>query len=174
MRLGWYVLYVRSSQEKKIHQELSEKSVESFLPLIKTVQQWTDRKKTIFKPLFPSYLFVNIASKLDIYKALSLNAACSFLKFGNEYGIVSQEEIDQIKLLIGKDDITEIAANVALPKIGDKLKIEYGELSGIECEVYRVDNVLKISIWLNSLRQNISATIPAYYLQKTRDTRVFG
>lgn len=174
MILGWCVLYVKSSQEKKIHQELREKSVESFLPLIKTVRQWTDRKKTIFKPLFPSYLFVNIKSQLDICKVLSIDAACSFLKFGNEYGMVSQKEIDQIKLLIGKEDITEIVANVVLPNIGDKLKIEYGELSGLECEVYRVDNVHKISIWLNSLRQNISATIPAYYLQKTRVNTIYG
>lgn len=173
IKSGWYVLYVRSSQEKKVHRDLTEKSIESFLPLIKTVKQWSDRKKTIFTPLFPSYVFVNVQSQFDFHNVLSLSGACAFLKFGSEYGMVSQKEIDQIKLLVERDEITEVSTNVKLPRIGDKLKIQCGELTGLECEVYRVDNVHKVSIWLNSLRQNVSATVPAYYLQQPAQNRAY-
>lgn len=166
IKKGWHVLYVRLSQEKKVHQGLVEKSVESFLPLTKIVKQWSDRKKTMLKPLFPSYLFVNIQSRLDFHKVSSMES-CSFLRFGKEYGRVSQKEIEQIRLFTNNEAITEVeTTSVPLPSIGDKVKIEQGELSGLECEVYRLDNQNKVSVWLNSLRQNISATIPAYYLQK--------
>ena len=166
IKKGWHVLYVRLSQEKKVHQALIEESVESFLPLNKTVKQWSDRKKTILTPLFPSYLFVNIKSHLDFHKVTRMES-CAFLRFGSELGRISQKEIEQIKLFTSNEDITEITTtSVSLPNVGDKLKIEQGELSGFECEVYRLDNKNKVSVWLSSLRQNISATIPASYLQK--------
>mgnify|MGYP006897145404 CR=1 FL=1 len=72
-------------------------------------------------------------------------------------------------MFTSNEDITEVVTtSVPLPSVGDKLKIQLGALSGLECEVYRLDNENKVSVWLNSLRQNISATIPAYYLQKNR------
>lgn len=164
IKIGWHVLYVRSSQEKKAHKDLEEKSVESFLPLTKTIRQWSDRKKTIFKPLFPSYIFVNIKSRLDFHKVLSMDAACSFLRFGSEYGRVSQREIDQIKFLVGRDDITEIETNVELPKVGETKKITYGQLKGLDCKIIKAGNHNKIIVQIDSLKQSILATIPCKYI----------
>ncbi|GAA4115605.1 UpxY family transcription antiterminator [Aquimarina addita] len=164
---GWHVIYVKYKHEVKVQEELERLGLEVFLPMTYEIRQWSDRKKKVTTPLFPSYIFVNITSTLDFHKALSVDSACSFIRFGNEYGRVSQNEIDQIKLLVGAKDITEVKTNIELPSIGDTLKIEHGELSGLECEVYRIDNSRKISVRVNSLRQNISATIPAHYLQKS-------
>ena len=164
---GWHVIYVKFKHEEKVHRELKKLDIDSFLPMISTVRQWSDRKKKVRIPLFPCYIFVNIKAKLDFHKILSLGSACSFIRFGNEYGRVYQNEIDQIKLMVEAKDLTEIQTNVELPNIGDKLKIEHGELSGLECEVYRIDNNHKVKVRINSLRQNISATIPASYFQKS-------
>jgi len=41
----WYAVYVKSRQEKKVHQQLEEKELVSFLPLLETLRQWSDRKK---------------------------------------------------------------------------------------------------------------------------------
>lgn len=70
---GWYALYVKSRCEKKVHKSLKDISLESFLPQVIKIRQWSDRKKTILKPLFPSYVFVNINSSLEFHKALSVN-----------------------------------------------------------------------------------------------------
>jgi transcription antitermination factor NusG len=165
--VGWYVIYVKFRHEKKVHDQLLENGIDSFLPMVSTVRRWSDREKKILQPLFPCYLFVNVKSKLDFHNALSVGGACSYVQFGNEYGRVTQKEIEQIKLLVGGNDITDVQTNLKMPSVGDKIKIEHGELSGLECEVYRVDNVNKVSVWINALRQNISATIPTYYFQKT-------
>ncbi len=163
---GWHVVYVKFRHEEKVNDELEKLGVESFLPMTSTIKQWSDRKKKVYTPLFPSYVFVNIQSKLDFHKVSSLDSACSFVRFGSEYGRVSEEEINKIKLMIGTEGITEVQANTEVPSVGDRLKIEQGDLSGLECEVYRVDNNHRISVWIKSLRQNISATVPAYYFQK--------
>lgn len=162
----WYVLYVRSRHEKKVCNLLNEQSIEAFLPEVKTVRKWSDRKKTVMKPLFPSYVFVNIKSSLEFHNALSTYGACAYIRFGKEYAKVPGHTIDKIKLLVKADGISEIETNVQLPKVGDVKKITVGSLSGLECEILKVDNAKKIIVRIDSLRQNITATIPSYFLSR--------
>ena len=55
----WYVLHTRSRFEKKMLAELTERSIEVFLPMREIISRWKDRKKRIWMPLFPGYIFVN-------------------------------------------------------------------------------------------------------------------
>ena len=159
---GWYVLYVKSCYERKVRDFLENLSIESFLPQIPVVRQWSDRKKTILKPLFSSYVFVNINSSLELHKALSVNGACAYIRFGKEYARVTEKEINQIKLLIGDKNVSEIETNVDLPKAGEVKKITYGPLNGLDCEIIKADNHNKIIVRIDSLQQNIVATVPVY------------
>lgn len=165
-KIGWHVLYVKSRWEKKVFESLKEKTLDAFLPQVKRIRQWSDRKKTILKPLFPSYVFVKINSSLEFYKALSINGACAYVRFGNEYARVKDEEINQIKFLIGDKNIEDIETNLELPKIGEVIKITYGPLNGLDCEIIKADNHNKIIVRIDSLHQNIVATIPSYVLSK--------
>jgi transcriptional antiterminator RfaH len=56
----WYAVYTRSRFEKQVLKGLQDQGIEAYLPLIKTVRQWSDRKKTVEVPLFSSYVFVHI------------------------------------------------------------------------------------------------------------------
>ncbi|MBL6449618.1 UpxY family transcription antiterminator [Fulvivirga sp. 29W222] len=159
---AWYVLYVKSRSEKKVADSLEEISLKSFLPLVRTVREWSDRKKTILKPLFPSYVFVNINTQSEFHRALSVNGACGYIRFGIEYAQVSDNEIKQIQYLVGDENITDIETNVHLPKVGELRKITYGPLSGLECEILETSNLNKIIVRIDSLRQNIKATVPAH------------
>jgi len=159
---SWHVVYVKSRFERKVHESVSEMAIESYLPMVKTVSRWSDRRKVIEKPLFPSYVFVNIKSSLEFYKVLSVNGACAYIRIGSEYATIREKEINQIKLLIGDKNITDIETNVQLPQVGETKKITYGPLNGLDCEVIKADNHNKIIVRINSLRQNILATVPLY------------
>ncbi|KAB1153653.1 UpxY family transcription antiterminator [Tenacibaculum aiptasiae] len=158
--IGWHVLYVKSRWERKVSESLKEISLESFMPQVKTIKQWSDRKKMVLTPLFPSYVFVNINSSLEFHKALSVEGAFSYIRFGKEYARVQEKEINQIKLLVGNKNITNIETNVRFPKVGESKKIIYGPLSGLDCEVLKVNNCNKIIVRIDSLQQNLIATIP--------------
>jgi len=164
--VGWYVLYVKSRWENKVHQSLGEIPVESFLPQVKTVRQWSDRKKTVIKSLFPSYVFVYIKSSLEFHQALSVYGACAYIRFGKTYARVSEKEINQIKVLTGDTNILDFEITPQLPKVGDTKRIIHGPLSGLNCEIVRADNLNKIIVRLDSLRQNITVTTPSYYLEE--------
>ena len=161
---GWHVLYVKSRHEKKVYESLKKISIDSFLPMIKELRKRSDRKIIIDKPLFPSYVFVNINSSLDFYKGLAVNGASTYIRFGMEYAKISEQEINKIRLLIGKEYITDIEVSPMLPKIGDLMEITYGPLSGLNCKVVKNSNEHKIIVQIESLRQNITATIPSSYL----------
>ncbi|SHJ70757.1 UpxY family transcription antiterminator [Aquimarina spongiae] len=166
-KLGeWYVLYVRSRHERKVEELLHENNIEAFAPMIKTVKQWSDRKKTVLKPLIPSYVFVKINSTKDFSKALSVNGACMYIRFGAEYAKVTENEIDKIKILIGTKDVIDVKADFQIPAIGDIKEISYGPLSGLRCKILENRNINKILVSINSLRLNIVATIPSSFLQQ--------
>lgn len=169
LKLGWYVLYVRSCHEKKVHDLLIRNQLVSYLPLVQTIRQWSDRKKTISKPLFPSYVFVKIRSTMDFHEALSIEGACAFIRFGNEYALATDIEINKIKVLVEDEHITDVEMKTDLPKIGDIKKISHGPLSGLECEILKVNNVNKIIVRIDSLQQNIIATIPSYLFSNKRE-----
>lgn len=160
--IGWHVLYVKSRCERKVHEYLKGIHLESFLPQVKVVRQWSDRKKTVLKPLFPSYIFVKINSSLEFHKALSVNGVCTYISFGNEYARVSNNEITQMKLLVSDKYISDVEVDTKRLKVGDIKTIDYGPLTGLKCEIIKAGNMNKIIIRIDSLQQNITATIPSY------------
>jgi Transcription termination factor nusG len=58
----WFAISTRQHHEKHVAQYLADREIEHFLPLYRTVHQWTHYRKVILElPLFPGYLFVRIA-----------------------------------------------------------------------------------------------------------------
>ncbi|RPG31581.1 MAG: UpxY family transcription antiterminator [Muricauda sp. TMED12] len=161
---GWHVLYVRSQHEKKVNLLLENEGLNSFLPITTEIRQWVDRKKKIKKPLFPSYVFVSISSKMEFHKALNIKGVINYVKFGNNYAKVQEYEIFRIKQLLDLDSITEIGIVDSIPKIGEKMMINYGPLDGMPCIVTRVGNRGKVYVEIESLKQNITANLPISYL----------
>lgn len=163
---GWYVLYVKSRHERKVDNLLKEVHLESFLPLVKTIRTWSDRKKMIELPLFPSYVFVKIESATDFHKAFSINGACTFVKCGSVYATIRDIEIQKIKFLLTTEDVIDIEKTTDRLEEGEIALIQYGAFTGLECEILNVNNNNKIVVRMNSINQNITATLPSHYLSK--------
>ena len=60
---NWYAVYTKPRSEKKLADRLNEHGIEAYLPLRKTLKQWSDRKKMVEEPLITSYVFVNITNE---------------------------------------------------------------------------------------------------------------
>jgi transcription antitermination factor NusG len=56
--MEWYAITTRSRHEKQVDSFLSERGIETFLPLVHTLSRRRDRKKYVDLPLFPGYMFV--------------------------------------------------------------------------------------------------------------------
>src|SRR5579864_4826094 len=57
----WYAAYTSANHEKRVAEQLAQRSVEHFLPLYQSVRRWKDRRMNVQLPLFPGYVFVRLA-----------------------------------------------------------------------------------------------------------------
>lgn len=161
---GWHVLYVKSRWERRIYEYLKEINLEPFLPQLNIMKKWSDRKKIVSQPLFPSYVFVNINSSKQFHQALSVEGVCCYIRFGKEYARVTEKEIEKMKFLVEDKNLQGVTIEKGLPKVGDLKKIIFGPLNDLECEILKVNNTNKIIVRIESLQQNFTATLPADYL----------
>lgn len=60
-KLQWMLIYAKPRHELKLSKWLTQSGLEVYCPTVKTMRQWSDRKKKIEEPLFKSYIFINIS-----------------------------------------------------------------------------------------------------------------
>lgn len=159
---GWYVMLVRSKQEKKVHSKLFNADLNSFLPLIKMKRKWSDRHKIIEVPLIPSYVFIEINNYKEYCRALAIEGTCGFLKFGTKNAMVTNSEIAHLKQFLAIENLQDVKIVNANFEVGQKVKIKTGIFAGVDCEVFQIESQKTIKVRIDSLRQNIIATLPAH------------
>ncbi len=128
---NWYVLYVKSRHEFVANNELMKKEVETFLPALKMLRQWKDRKKWVEFPLFPGYLFVNIPPQPEsIVSVLKTRGAITLLSTQpGQPTPVSNEEISSLQLLLESGRDIDIYPGL---KEGTRVRVKRGPLQGAE------------------------------------------
>ncbi len=97
----WYLLYTNPRAEKKTETELRFLGFEVYLPLHKTLHQWSNRKKMVEVPLFNSYLFVYTELERHYYPILNVPGVVKFVNFEKKPAIVDPREIELIRLMLG-------------------------------------------------------------------------
>ncbi len=51
-QVNWYALQTRARHEKSVAERLQEQNLITFLPLVREVHRWSDRRKVVELPLF--------------------------------------------------------------------------------------------------------------------------
>ena len=130
--MNWYVVYTKPKWEKRATEQLTRFGVNCYCPLIKKIQQRSDRKIKVEVPLFNHYIFVQLAEK-DRGKVFHSPGVVRYLSWLGKHAIVKDKEIDTIKeWLSSGDTATEIT--VMQYQIGDKITLN----SGPFCEQHAV------------------------------------
>ena len=67
----WFAIQTLSRHEKVVRSQLEMRNVENFLPTMRQLSQWTDRKKEIEVPLFAGYCFArfSLADRLPVLQS---------------------------------------------------------------------------------------------------------
>jgi transcription antitermination factor NusG len=158
----WYALYTKSRNEKKAHAALLSSGIESFLPLIKNLKQWSDRKKWVEEPLFRSYLFVHIFPA-EYYTVLNAFGVVRYVTFEGHAVVVPPQQILAIKQYLNAEDSSQETLPVF--EQGDKVEIFRGALKGLTGKLIRLQGKQKVIIEIESIGQSITLTIPGSHLR---------
>jgi len=166
--MAWYAVHTRSRHEYKANSGLAQKNLTTFLPEIEVWSKRKDRKKKIFVPLFPGYLFVE-APLLDNETKLAIlktPGTVSILgkKENSEPLPVPEDKILAIRRLLDKK--VEVFT-FQFPKAGELARIIDGPLAGIEGTVVSSDvekELFVISIDL--LQRSIAIKLEGFQITK--------
>jgi transcriptional antiterminator RfaH len=99
---NWYVLYTRTQHERRIQTDAEQSGIETCLPLVKSIRFWSDRKKVVFAPLFPNYVFVKI-SCVEYYSLDRHPSVLYFVKNSGYPVIVPESTISTLKVASEND-----------------------------------------------------------------------
>jgi transcription termination/antitermination protein NusG len=154
----WYVIYVKAHHEFVAAGELARKGIRNYLPSVRRVNQWKDRRKLVEYPLFPGYVFVQAPEQPGAYlQVLQTRGVVSFVSL--EPGTpapVSCEEINALKLLIGSN--MDLDVYPAL-KEGTSVRIKNGPLNGVQGLLSRKENELVFSINVELLGRSVAVKV---------------
>jgi transcription antitermination factor NusG len=164
----WYVLFVRTNQEKRVAESLAARAVEHYLPCYSSIRKWKDRRIRLEIPLFPGYIFVRLPL-LDKRNVLTVPNIVSLV--GNSRGAaeMAEEEIQGIR--------RGLEQGTAQPhpylKQGDRVMITTGIMSGMEGVLLRRQNGARIVICLDSIFRAFVVEVDEGSVQPLADRGTF-
>jgi transcription antitermination factor NusG len=161
----WYAVYVRSRHEKKVHIQLLQKEVKSFLPLVETVRTWSDRKKRVSEPLLKGYVFVRIDHRKEHVTVLETDGAVKFISIGRAPSVISERDIDWLKRLAREPDAVHCTVESLPP--GKKVRVLAGPFRDFEGVVVKDGRNERLVVFFESIMKGVEITIPTELLKPT-------
>lgn len=157
----WYVAYVHSRSEKKVAERLTKLHITHFLPLIKTVRQWSDRKKTVSVPLFNGYIFIHCTPEM-LTQVRMITGVVNFIYLEGKPAIVPAKQIETIRRFLETGLPVEAAPDNFTP--GEQVRITFGPLSGITGELLDMRNEKIFVLRVELINQVMLVQVPKEYL----------
>ena len=138
---NWYALYTKSRAEKKVLERLTKIGIEAYLPMKKTLRQWSDRKKWVEAPIISSYIFIKIP-KSDYQSVFNIPGVVAYVSYKGLACIIPETDIDAMKRTI--ENQMDFSVEPASVKKGELITVTSGPLEGIRGEVIDVQGKKKI------------------------------
>lgn len=167
MNSEWFALHTRHQHEKTAADVLSNKGFEVFLPLYEAVHRWKDRKKQVSLPLYPCYVFLRggLDRKLQIVTTPGVHGIVSV---GDRPGVIADAEIDSIRQVLASS--LKVEPHPFL-KCGDRVRVRYGPLEGIEGILVRKKNLFRLVLSVELLHKSVAVEVDASTVEHVSNPR---
>jgi len=162
----WYAVYTRPRFEKQVAQRLTEQGIEAYLPLIKTMRQWSDRKKMVELPLFSSYVFVHIDRRF-YDQVLQTNGVVKYITFEGKAATIPPEQIDNLKIIVNSNE--KVESTWERHKKGDMVVVTAGTLKGLKGELITDGDRRKVLVRIDKIDQNLIVEVHPSLIEKINE-----
>ena len=159
----WYAVHTRSRHEKLVVNQLEQRGIKTFLPLISEVHRWSDRRKVVQLPLFSCYAFVHMRLLPELwYKVMQTNGVLRFVGVRGEGIPIPESQIESLRAVLSS------AVPYALCpflQVGQRVRIRGGALDGIEglLTARNGDRTLVISV--EPIQRSIAVRVDQYQVE---------
>lgn len=154
--MNWNVLYVNSRAEAKVAERLKNQGFQVFCPMQEVVRQWSDRKKKVKVPYFPSYVFVcdNNLRRLEI---LQTPGVVGFVYWLHKPAVIREKEMKMVMDFFKGHAHSQILSKSFEP--GQNLVIKHGPLKEKKGVVVR-QGKNKVVLQIQQLGIALTAVLP--------------
>jgi len=153
---NWFALYVRPRHEFKAKAELDQINIKNYLPIVKKLKQWHDRKKRIDEPLLHGYIFIFADEKERLF---SLENRC-VIKCISDHGkpakIPEWQIINLQNMLNHKGDFNVFDGLVE----GTKVEIVEGPFKGVRGILDKSLTENNLAVTIDLLNRSIVVHLP--------------
>jgi transcription antitermination factor NusG len=160
---NWHAVYTKSRREKELERDLIEDGHEVYLPKIKRLHSWSDRKKMVEMPVFPGYVFVRVSNR-EYYKVLQHPGAVKYVGFGGIPAKITEQQIEGIKRVLGLNLDFEVTTDNF--KKGEIVEITAGPMVGCRGEIISVTSKKKLLIRIKDIGYSLVVSVPPAYLDQ--------
>jgi len=152
---SWYAIYTCANHEKRVAGELLLRGVEHFLPLYRSVRKWKDRRLTLDLPLFPGYVFVQLALSNKL-RVLQVPSVVHLVGFGGQPHPLPTEEIEALRACISNG--LRIEPHPYLT-VGCRVRLKQGPLQGVEGVLVRKKNIHRVVLSISLISSSASVEV---------------
>ncbi len=152
----WYAFYTKPHQEFKAQQQFEYAGIENYLPVIKTIRQWKDRKKKTLEPLFKSYIFV-YGNEKERLCALQQSAIVRTICFNGKPSIIPAYQIENLKIMLNENPDIFVVNHI---EEGEFVKIIDGPFKGVIGKIKIVSKEKWLAVSVDLLQRSVIVRLP--------------
>jgi transcriptional antiterminator RfaH len=158
----WYSIQTRYRFERKVTAQLQQKGLRTFLPLLEESHRWSDRRQSIYVPLFSGYTFAHF--DLSTRTKMELLRTQGVIGLINVRGVaapIPAKQIDDLQKLLAQKVPCALHAFL---KVGQQVRIRGGCLDGLE-GILEQCGEKNLVISIESIQHAVAITIEGYQLE---------
>ena len=164
MQTAWYAVQTRSRHEKKVADEIEDKGIQSFLPLVTRLHKWSDRHKQVQLPLFPGYVFVNTSSDAsERVSVLRTPGVAGFVGSGGRGTPIPEKQIQDIRLILDRNVPFE---DYPFLEVNQRVRICGGSLDGVEGTLVAKNSDQSLVVSIDLIKRSILVRVSGYELER--------
>ena len=151
----WYAVYTKARHEKRVAEQLIQKSVETLLPVYESIRWWRNGRHRVQFPLFPGYAFVRIVLT-DRLEVIKVPGVVRLVGFDGKPVPLLDEEIEALR--------RGLAAGIgASPHpyltIGRRVRVVSGPLQGMRGILVRRKGQFRVVVSLDLIMRSMIADV---------------
>jgi len=154
---NWYAVYTWARHEKRVKDQLDVRQIRCALPLYRVVRRWSDRRKEVELPLFPSYIFVHLPPS-GRGRVLEIPGVVSFVSLHGKPLPLPQDQIGPFLCSSGEGIRLEPHPYL---QVGRNVRLRSGAMAGLEGTLLRKKEGLRLVISIEMLMRSVAVEVDA-------------
>src|SRR5712692_275006 len=156
----WYAVRTRSRHEKLVARQLENQGIESFLPVVTKVHNWSDRRKQVEEPLFSGYTFLRmIHSSDERVRVLRTQGVVGFVGVQGTGIPIPDHQIEDVKPLLNSKMAYQERPFL---HIGQRVRVRGRALDGMEGILVAENGDRSLVISVEPIQRSLCVRVAGY------------